>query len=1835
MKKTILLLLFAISASFIFAQTATIRLEMPATPPNPGEDFMVSIMLDVLDYPGYPLNGGIPTLKSGQMGINFDPAVLTPLMTVPPPPPPKWYFNLNQMFVDYSASPAAAYPFPGDLRFVSYTTFAPGMDPSLYGTGTLPMKLWDIKFNYIGGDINIWFGQTNTSDGAILETKSDKLGSIVSYWTAWNDAAYAMTYVNVVTTPTGPTTAPPLPTQDPVDVISIYSDAYVNLPGTDFNPNWGQSTIVTIDEVIAGNNTLKYENLDFQGTQFTNQDISQFENLHVDFWTPNSTDLGIYLISPGNEIEYVFTIVPGTWMSVDIPLSNFTPPVNLTDVFQFKVEGNGTIWFDNWYFWKTPTAPGTDATLSDLQVDGITVAGFSPTDLSYDVELPYGTTVVPTVTATTNDPNASFIINVASSLPGTSEVVVTAQDGITILTYSINFTVAGPEPTTAPPVPTHNEEDVISIYSDAYSNLPGTNYNPSWGQSTVVTVDYLIAGNNTLRYEGLNYQGTEYTNQDVSEYEYLHVDFWTANSTDLGIYLISTGPAEKEYVFTIVPETWVSVDIPLTDFVPPVNLSDVFQFKVEGNGDIWFDNLYFWKSSSTLELCIPEYTTGCALGDGFTDFAIEQIENYDSDCENLNGTGWSQYLELGPAVLTAGQSYDLIVSSGYTGNFVSIWIDFNDDGILLEDERVLENYWIQLANQLYTVALDIPAGANLGLHYMRARTNFANFCDDPCELYAYGEAEDYYVEIIDGGTTNAIFEDDFESYNVGDQLACSNSAWTTWSNTPCSTEDPFIVDNGGSNVVEITGVNDCVYAMPNYTSGFYTMTFDMYIPTGFDGYFNTLQSFAGASSAWGMQAYFYSGAGSVDAGGAGAATFIYPYDTWMAMQVDVDLDADWAEFFIDGTLIVGWQWSTGTFGTGTLNQLGGNNFYAGGDVQAPKYHIDNYVLEAPGTGPVVIFEDDFEAYTAGQQVACQNPTDWTTWSNLPCDATEDAYISDAFAYSGNNSAVIAQNNDLVKNLDTYLTSGAYTASQMVYIPTGFDGYYNAMSDFDGGYEWGFEVYFNVGGDGSVNGGATGAATFTYNHDVWMLCELNIDLDADLAEFYIDGTLIHSWQWTLGAAGGGAQLQLAAFDFFGATATTQMYFDDFSIQGFAPPPPPPGPTNVTAVANTNDVHVSWNAPAQGSGYSDDFEAYDDFVIDFSPWTNIDVDGSATYGMTGITWPNVYLEQAFMIFNPSTTTPAVTDIVPHSGNKIAACFAATTPDNNDWLVSPMTMIESGASVNFWAKSYTADYGLERFTVGVSTTGLDPADFTIITPGSYVEAPVADWTEFNYSLDSYAGQSVYVAIHCVSSDAFIFLVDDFDIGVSKSAIVYNPTKPMTGTATKNVMPANYQPLEKAISQTKSIEALLGYNVYRDGANIGYVAAPTTFYDDNDLPDGTYVYCVTAVYDEGESNEECADPVSIVTAPPPGPINLVGPGIVTVYDDVDLTWDVPGNDWIQWDAGTNSGNGIGLTNGGTFNVSAHWTPAQLANYSGLTVTQMSFFPNADAAATFVLKAWTGAAGNVEIMNQTVTSFTVDQFNEVVLTSPFVIDGSTDLWIGYAVTHGAGTFPAGCDDGPAVPYNGDMINLGGAAWVSMSTDYGLDYNWNLAAYVEFLDGKTAQLGKVVDFGAANGASVVASGSTGEIVKFVPSSVKDFINFKIYRKYNNGSFASIGTSLVPSYTDVSVSPAGPYYYYVTAVWDAGESNPSNTILVDVVTGIEDILFNSTQIFPNPATDVVNIKSDYTIESVTVYNYAGQVVVSEIVNNKIYQVNTSEYQAGIYFFQIDTKEGRISKRVIIK
>jgi len=241
-----------------------------------------------------------------------------------------------------------------------------------------------------------------------------------------------------------------------------------------------------------------------------------------------------------------------------------------------------------------------------------------------------------------------------------------------------------------------------------------------------------------------------------------------------------------------------------------------------------------------------------------------------------------------------------------------------------------------------------------------------------------------------------------------------------------------------------------------------------------------------------------------------------------------------------------------------------------------------------------------------------------------------------------------------------------------------------------------------------------------------------------------------------------------------------------------------------VVTNQTTTVNFQLPISNVLLSDGFESYEDFVIEFAPWTTVDVDGSATYGMTNTTWPNTQTPQAYIIFNPSATTPPATTIVPHGGDKMAACIAATTPPNNDWLITPV--LHNPLELRFWARSLTAQYGgLEKFKVGVSTTGTNPSDFTIISGSTPLEAPL-DWTEYVYNLSNYDGDT-YVGIQCVSHDHWIFMLDDFHItGRTDSD---DPIVPVVATELHGNYPNPFNP-ETTISFSVKDKGHVKVNIY-----------------------------------------------------------------------------------------------------------------------------------------------------------------------------------------------------------------------------------------------------------------------------------------------------------------------------------------------------------------------------------------------------------------------------------------
>lgn len=233
----------------------------------------------------------------------------------------------------------------------------------------------------------------------------------------------------------------------------------------------------------------------------------------------------------------------------------------------------------------------------------------------------------------------------------------------------------------------------------------------------------------------------------------------------------------------------------------------------------------------------------------------------------------------------------------------------------------------------------------------------------------------------------------------------------------------------------------------------------------------------------------------------------------------------------------------------------------------------------------------------------------------------------------------------------------------------------------------------------------------------------------------------------------------------------------------------------------------NAHAQVSIFDDSFEFYDDFAIEnIGDWTLTDVDQQVTGSIQNTTFLNSTEKRAFIVFNPTTTTPPITtvstaqDWTARTGDKHMVCFytfASTNPVappvNNDWLISPQITLGTTNTVKFWAKACNATYSQEKFSVWVSTTGTAPADFTKISSGIAITTPSITWAEYTYNLAaSYNGLPVYIAIKCTSADMFGFAVDDFSVTAvalgtesffaSNYAVYPNPATNVLNISSKN---------------------------------------------------------------------------------------------------------------------------------------------------------------------------------------------------------------------------------------------------------------------------------------------------------------------------------------------------------------------------------------------------------------------------------------------------------------------
>ena len=401
--------------------------------------------------------------------------------------------------------------------------------------------------------------------------------------------------------------------------------------------------------------------------------------------------------------------------------------------------------------------------------------------------------------------------------------------------------------------------------------------------------------------------------------------------------------------------------------------------------------------------------------------------------------------------------------------------------------------------------------------------------------------------------------------------------------------------------------------------------------------------------------------------------------------------------------------------------------------------------------------------------------------------------------------------------------------------------------------------------------------------------------------------------------------------------------------------------------------------------------------------------------------------------------------------------------------------------------------------------------------------------------------------------------------------------------------------------------------------------------------------------------------------PQNLVATSEGTPKNDIKLVWEAPAGGgviapgtWIHYDNGVNA-DAIGTGGAFDFSVAMLFPAAQLIPYEGMAIKKIKFYPN-EAGCTYALRVWQGAT---LVVDQAVAAPAIAAWNEVDLTTPALIDITKDLYIGYRCNATTG-YPAGCDAGPAVANFGDLLTEdNGATWTSISVAYGLDYNWNIQAFVEGVgDGMAALQPIETTLPVANTGTLTVNPNNNATAANLaqrtvtyddptPDNTEALTGYNVYRRAYAKFPAGQNTAAAGAWTKINAAIVVPteyfdmnlsnlvtncYEYQVTALYSeygGQESAPTNVDWECIFVGLNPNVTNEVKVYPNPATSYVRIDLTQAVTAISIYNTVGAVVMSQNVKGETsITVNTVNYAAGAYSVRFVTESGETFSRKFV-
>jgi len=143
--------------------------------------------------------------------------------------------------------------------------------------------------------------------------------------------------------------------------------------------------------------------------------------------------------------------------------------------------------------------------------------------------------------------------------------------------------------------------------------------------------------------------------------------------------------------------------------------------------------------------CIPTYSSGTSAGDYITLVQLGAINN----ATGASSSPYFTYYNSLSTDLTLGNAYTVTLSPGTysSGNNISVWIDYNQNGVFETAEK-LGNVNAPPTPATSTISFTVPASATSGTTRMRVREVWNNSNFEPCGSYSYGETEDYNINIL-------------------------------------------------------------------------------------------------------------------------------------------------------------------------------------------------------------------------------------------------------------------------------------------------------------------------------------------------------------------------------------------------------------------------------------------------------------------------------------------------------------------------------------------------------------------------------------------------------------------------------------------------------------------------------------------------------------------------------------------------------------------------------------------------------------------------------------------------------------------------------------------------------------------------------------------------------------------------------------------------------------------------------------------------------------------------------------------------------------------------------